>query len=714
MQLPRMAAGFGVALATAVAAFSQSLPQTAQRPVTDTYYGIKVVDPYRWLEDWNKPEVQTWTATQTRYTRAQLDARPFADAVRDRVKALGSSPQPRWTGLTYRPGVLFAIKYQPPLNQPLIVSMGTAADPSSERVIVDPNRLDSSGTTTIDYYEPSLDGRLIAVSLSKGGTEDGTVHVFEVATGKELADRVPRANGGTAGGGVAWDRGSRGFFYARYPHAGERPAADLPFYQQVYYHKLGTSADVDTYAIGREFPRIAENRLQTSADGKYTLVTVLNGDGGEFAHFIAGVDGKWRRISSFADRVSTAIFGADDSLYLLSHRNAPHGAIVKMSPSDQSVLSAREIHRAADGDIADFDVTNDHLFVSLIIGGPSEVHVLGLDGKRDAKVNIPSLSGVTQLVAVGSDVLGLTERFTEPATWYRISPAGAIAQTRLGSKSTVDYSGIVIERIEAISKDGTHVPMSILHRKGIRLDGTNPTLLYGYGGYGVNRTPNFSATRMVWLEQGGIYAEANIRGGGEFGDQWHTSGHLTTKQNVFDDFAASAQALIDRKYTSTARLGITGRSNGGLLMAATLTQHPSLARAVVSGVGVYDILRSELWPNGEFNTTEFGTVKNPEQFKAMYAYAPLQHVVKGTAYPGVLLLSGTNDPRVNPGDSRRLAARLQAATTGGPVLLRVNGAGHVGTSLNEALSQTADEYTFLFWQLGVAYKPVVVQGNNTH
>ena len=706
MQFRRMIALCAVGLATAVAAFSQALPKTAERPVTDTYYGTKVVDPYRWLEDWNNPEVQAWTAAQTRYTRAQLDARPFADVVRDRVKTLGSSPQPRWTALTYRPGVLFALKYQPPLNQPLIVTMGTSADSASEHVVVDPNRLDPSGATTVDFYQPSIDGRLVAVSLSKGGTEDGTVHVFEVATGMERPDRIQQANGGTAGGGLAWDRESRGFFYARYPHAGERPDADRKFYQQVYYHKLGTSSDADTYAVGRDFPRIAENRPQASADGKYTLVTVLNGDGGEFAHYIAAADGKWRKISSFADRASIAVFGADDSLYLLSHRNAPHGAIVKMSPLADSVLSGREIYRAADGDIADFQVTKDHLVVSNVIGGPFEVHVTDLDGKRDTKVNVPSLSAVTELVAVGDDVLGLTERFTEPPAWYRIGPTGAFTRTRLGSQSSVDYSDIVVDRIEATSKDGTRVPISILHRKGIHLDGTNPTLLLGYGGYGVNRTPNFSTTRMAWLEQGGIYADANIRGGGEFGDEWHTSGHLTKKQNVFDDFAACAQALIDRKYTSAARLAIQGGSNGGLLMGAMITQRPSLARAVVSAVGIYDILRAELWPNGEFNTTEFGTVKNPEQFKAMYAYAPLEHVFKGTAYPAVLMLSGTNDPRVNPGDSRRLAARLQAAATGRPVLLRVNGAGHVGTSLSEGLSQVADTYTFLFWQLGVKYKPV--------
>jgi prolyl oligopeptidase len=271
-----------------------------------------------------------------------------------------------------------------------------------------------------------------------------------------------------------------------------------------------------------------------------------------------------------------------------------------------------------------------------------------------------------------------------------------------------DFSDIAVERAEAVSKDGTKVPVAILHRKSIRLDGSNPTVLYGYGGYGINLSPYFSQTLIVWLEQGGVYAVANLRGGGEFGESWHESGKLTNKQNVFDDFAACANLLIERRYTNPAKLGFWGASNGGLLMGAVLTEHPSLARAVVSAVGIYDMLRSELWPNGAFNVTEFGSVKEPAQFEAIYGYSPYEHVMKGTPYPAVLLLSGTNDPRVNPGDSRRFAARLQAATPSGhPVLLRVSGGGHIGNGLSEGLAETADIFSFLFWQLGVDYRPVV-------
>lgn len=242
------------------------------------------------------------------------------------------------------------------------------------------------------------------------------------------------------------------------------------------------------------------------------------------------------------------------------------------------------------------------------------------------------------------------------------------------------------------------------------MDGLRPTLLYGYGGYGLSETPRFSATRMVWLEQGGVLAFANIRGGSEFGESWHVDGHLTKKQNVFDDFAACAEWLIAQRYTTAAKLALEGRSNGGLLMGATLTQRPALARAVVAAVGIYDMLRSERWANGAFNVTEFGTVTDPAQRRALFDYSPYEHVVAGTAYPAVLFISATNDPRVNPGDSRRFAARLQAATSSGrPILLRVSDAGHIGTALSEGLAQQADAYTFLFWQLDVAYRTVDTQ-----
>ncbi len=290
--------------------------------------------------------------------------------------------------------------------------------------------------------------------------------------------------------------------------------------------------------------------------------------------------------------------------------------------------------------------------------------------------------------------------------YYKAGPATAPTKTALAASSSVDFSDVDVTRVEATSKDGTRVPLNIVLRKGTKLDGKNPTLLAGYGGYGISQVPAFSAMRRIWLEQGGVYVVANLRGGGEFGDAWHQAGRLTNKQNVFDDFVAAARYLIDRRFASPATLSILGGSNGGLLMGAALTQHPELFRAVVSHVGIYDMLRVELYPNGAFNVTEFGTVTDPAQFRALHAYSPFHHVVDGTAYPAVLLFSGINDPRVNPADSRKFAARLQAATSSSrPILLRVSASGHgFGTSLSEGLSQQADQYAFLFSQLDV--KPI--------
>jgi prolyl oligopeptidase len=299
------------------------------------------------------------------------------------------------------------------------------------------------------------------------------------------------------------------------------------------------------------------------------------------------------------------------------------------------------------------------------------------------------------------------ETYLQPRTWYSFTKdAEKPKTTKLASTSPADFSDCEVIREFATSKDGTKVPMSILRKKGTKLDGTNPTLLYGYGGYGVSLNPRFSAAKRVWLEQGGVYVVANIRGGAEYGEEWHKNGNLTKKQNVFDDFAACAKQLIDQKYTTTAKLAIEGGSNGGLLMGAMITQHPELFRAVVSHVGIYDMLRAEFHPNGAFNVTEFGTVKNEEQFKALYAYSPYQNVKDGTAYPAVFLLTGLNDGRVDPANSLKMAARLQAATSSKrPILLQVGGSGHgIGDSLSTAIDKQADVYAFLFEQLGMEYK----------
>jgi len=680
---------------------------TPQRPVTDEYFGVKVVDPYRWLDNWDDPEVRAWADAQNQETRKQLDGQPFAEPVRRRVKAVGDTSNAEWYALTSRPRALFALKFQPPLDQPVVVVMPPATAPSGERIVVDPNTLDPSGRTTIDFYVPSHDGTRVAVSLSEGGTENGTVSIFDVADGHRLPDTIPGVNGGTAGGSVAWNADDTGLFYTRYPRGNERPPEDRDFYQQVYFHKLGTAAGADTYELGRDFPRIAETSFKSSDDGKYLLAAVRNGDGGEVAHYMREADGRWRQLAGFKDAVPFIVFGGDDSLYALSHKTAPHGAIVKAAPDAASLDAGKVIYRAADGDITGMVATSNRLVVNQILGGPFEIHVMDLNGGGDRKAPVAPNTTVSGLVAVQDDVLFQSETFTEPAGWRRLNRDGTVTGTPMAVPATVDFTNIVVDRITATSKDGTKVPVSVVHRRDITLDGSHPAILYGYGGYGINTSPSYSATRIVWLEQGGVFAVANLRGGGEFGEGWHEAGKLTNKQHVFDDFIACEKLLVTRRYTSPAKLAILGGSNGGLLMGAVMTQQPSLARAVVSLVGIYDMMRFELWPNGQFNVTEFGSVKDPVQFEALYGYSPYQNVKPNTAYPAVLLLTGVNDPRVNPGDSRRLAARLQAATTSGrPILLRVSGFGHIGASLSEGLAQTADMYTFLFWQLGVKYREI--------
>ncbi len=689
------------------------LPSTPRRPVTDTYQGVAVSEDYRWLENGGDPEVQAWSEAQDARARGWLGALPGAGAIRARVRELMTAVGFRYSGLVRRGGTFFAVKFQPPRQQPFLVTLG-ALDAASEKTLLDPAALDPSGRTAIDFFVPSPDGKLVAVSLSRDGTEDGTLHVFEAATGKELPDRIPRVNGGTAGGSAAWNADSSGLFYTRYPRQGERPAEDLPFYQQVWFHRLGAPPEQDAHELGRDYPdaRIAENVLSSSDDGRWTLCSVQKGDGGDWMHFLRGPSGGWVRVAGHADEVKAARFGLDGNLYLLSRKGAPRGRILRMplaSPSlDRATVAAEA---SPDGSIQGVEVTGSALYPEELVGGPSRVRVLSLDGTERRPLEILPVSSVRGLTRLGDgQVVWLNESYFSPPAWYRLDEAtGAVSKLPLSPASSVDFSDVEVRRETAVSRDGTRVPLSITLRKGARLDGKNPAILYGYGGYGVSQTPAFSPVRRLWLEQGGVYAVANVRGGGEFGEAWHRDGMLEKKQNVFDDFAACARHLVARRYTTPARLGFLGGSNGGLLMGAMVTQHPDLARAVVAAVGLFDMLRVELHPNGAFNVTEFGTVKDPGQFKALHAYSPYHHVEDGARYPAVLLTAGQHDPRVDAGDPRKMTARLQAATASGrPVLLRVSRGGHgIDSSFDERVAETADMYAFFLHELGVRWKPPV-------
>ena len=693
--------------------FAANAPDAPKKPVSTEYDGVKVEDPYQWLEADDDAEVKAWSDAQNQQTRKYLDGSPERTAIENQLKDWYAKTSPNYFSLVSRPGILFAMKFQPPKQQPLLVTLASADDLKSEKAVLDPNVIDTKGTTAIDWFVPSLDGKYVAMSLSKGGSEDGTLHFYETATGKALPDTIAHVQYPTAGGSAAWNADGTGVFYTRFPRKGERPDSDLNFYQQIYFHKLGTPEAEDKYSLGKEFPRIAEIALATSGDGKYILATVANGDGGDFAHYLLGphgsASGGWKQITQFSDQIKLARLGRDNALYLLSRADAPRGKILRLPLDAPELKNAAEIVSAGEAVIEQIVPSQEALYVGDLLGGPSQIRRFDLNGKNATTIPIPQISSVQEMLALEDGSLLFRDvSYTEPAAWFHCANEKTEpSRTALRNTSPVSFADIEVHREFATSKDGTKIPLNVLSRKGMKRDGNNPTLLYAYGGYGISMSPNFDFTRKLWFDRGGVYVVANIRGGGEFGEEWHKAGNLTKKQNVFDDFAAAAEYLIKENYTRSGKLAIQGGSNGGLLMGAMITQHPDLFRAVVSSVGIYDMLRVELAPNGAFNVTEFGTVKNPEQFKALYAYSPYHHVVDGTKYPAVLMMTGANDGRVAPYHSRKMTARLLAANKSeNPILLRTSSsAGHgIGTALSERIKQSADIYACLFSQLGMSGK----------
>jgi len=682
---------------------AESLPQTPKKPITHEYHGVKVEDNYQWLEQDDDPAVKAWSNAQSQRSRDYLDKLPDRAAIEKQLTDWYAKTSPSYSGIVSRPGILFARKFQPPKQQQMLVMLASAEDLKSEKIVLDPNKLDPSGKTAIDWFVPSRDGKYVAMSISQGGSEDGTLYVYETATGKPLKDSIAHVQYPTAGGSAAWNADGTGIYYTRFPRKGQRPDADLNFYQQVYFHKIGTADSKDIYSIGKDFPRIAEIKLETSHDGNYILATVANGDGGDFAHYLLGRDGNWKQLTQFSDRIKAARIGRDGALYLLSRAEAPLGKVLRAPLDKPELANATVIVPPSDAVIQFMEPTADAIYVGDLLGGPSQIRRFGLDGTGQTIVPIPNISAVTEMESLEDNSLLFRDvSYTESATWFHLTGNAPPTRTALVDSSPVSFADIEVSREMATSKDGTKVPLTIIRKKGTKLDGDNPVLLYGYGGYEISMQPGFDFTRRLWFDRGGAWVVANIRGGGEFGDEWHKAGNLTKKQNVFDDFAAAAQYLINEKWTRPERLAILGGSNGGLLMGAMITQHPDLVRAVVSAVGIYDMLRVELAPNGAFNVTEFGTVKDPDQFKALYAYSPYHHVADGTNYPSILFMTGANDGRVAPYHSRKMLARLDEANkSSNPILLRTStSSGHgIGTALSERIKQLADEYSFLFAQL---------------
>ncbi|MCC7109237.1 MAG: S9 family peptidase [Deltaproteobacteria bacterium] len=700
--------------ATTPAATSRSgMALTRKVPVVDTYHGVSVSDPYRWLESAEAPEVRAFMDAQNVHARAMLDKIEGRGVIEGRLREILSAATVSYGSVIEVGGQLFAIKNEPPKQQPFLVVMPGPDAPEKERVVVDPNRMDAGGKVSIEWFRVSPDGKRVACSMSSGGSETGDAHVFDVATGKEL-EVVPGVNAGTAGGDLAWLPDSSGFYYTRYPRGAERPAEDRLFYVQLWLHQNDTPTDKDTYELGRDFVRIAEVFVDVNPAG-LVLVTVQKGDGGEFELHLkdpSAKDAGYQKLASFEDRVVQAFFGARKDLYLLSRRDAPKGKLLRAPIAGFDLAKAKVVvPEAKDALVSDIwadDVVTVHqgrLFLQYQLGGPSELRVFDLDGKAKAGPKHLPVSAVSGAVPLkNGDVLFANTSFVSPALWVRFSQKGSTAPTKISGKSPVDLSGVTVVREMAKSKDGTEVPVNILLPKGTAPGAALPFLVTGYGGYGVNIEPGFQSLRSVVLDRGVGVAIVNLRGGAEFGEAWHQAGALTHKQNVFDDFIAAVEHLVAKKHAAAGRIAITGGSNGGLLMGAVLTQRPELFAAVASFVGIYDMMRVETEPNGAFNTTEFGSVKDKAQFDALYAYSPFHHVKDGTSYPPTLFLIGANDVRVAPWHSRKMTARLQeASSSSSPILLVTSfGAGHgIGSALDETIAQQTDAYAFMLQALGV-------------
>ena len=699
-----VACGISAAAEKSEAASSRP-PATGTDDTVETYWDVKVPDPYRWLESADAPEVKQWIEAQNHHTEQVLSSFPQGASLAKRVQELSlTSTQRSQPELVA--GRLFFLQQTPPQPQAELVSQNW---PNGEpKVLVDPNQ--TAGVAITGYW-PSPDGRLVAFGTAEGGSEATTIHVVEVATGRRLPDTLPYAGGGTTPQGVAWDADSKGLVYVRLPLPGTVPAKDEQFYAALFHHMLGTAASDDTLSFGKDLSPVAEYSFTVSSGGRRTAMMVHFGDGNPASVYFRAGNG-WQQVLGTEANVrpgeeSVTEGGAaswlGNRLLVISYQDAPRGKLLAVTMNGNKTVLVPEGEEAMH---AVYAVKGGFLIVR--VAGP-DWWLEQYDGKGNFLYRVPLPAqgiGIGTIAASTQSTTALVSYsgWSFPERWDQYDTRLGTIKTIFAVKSAADYSRLQTYRLTARSKDGTLVPITVVAMAGIKADGKRPVILYGYGGYGIVIPPHFMGPYLAWLEKGGVYALANIRGGSAYGEGWHEAGMLANKQNVFDDFYAAARELVQEHWTDKAHLGILGGSNGGLLMGAELTQHPEEFSAVVSFVGIYDMLRAELWPNGRYNISEYGTVTSKPDFEWLDAYSPLHHVTPGVAYPAVLLVTGVNDPRVAPWQSRKFAAALQAATASDrPILLltRMNEGHGVTASFSQRVGNTAAALTFFAHELGL-------------
>jgi prolyl oligopeptidase len=678
-------------------------PAAPQKPVEDLVQGHKITDPYRWLENAGSPETQQWVSEELSFTRSILDPLPGRDQLHKRLSellAIGTISAPQLGGKYY-----FYTKREGTQNQPvLLVREGMAGE---DRALVDVNALAADGTVALDWWTPSEDGKYVAYGTSPSGSEMSTLHVIEVATGNLLPDSIER----TRAASIAWKLDNSGFYYTRYPKKGEVADGQEVYNRHVFYHALGTDSSKDPLVFGEGRDPEDWPEVDLSNDGRWLLITVEQG---------------WTKSELYLQDLKAGaaparitdgknfLYGGEifnGKIFITTNEDAPRYRMFVADAASPTRANWKEIVSQNDAVLQGAAVVNGLLLAQYEKNATSQLKLLTTDGKTLGDVQLPAIGSVFGLGGKWNrkEVFFAFHSFTVPDSVYQIELSSR--STSLWNK--VEAPGIDPDKYEVKqlwfnSKDGTHVPMFVFHKKGLDLNGKNPTLLTGYGGFNVSLTPAFVGDRYLWLEHGGIFAVANLRGGAEFGEDWHRAGMLDKKQNVFDDFIGAAEFLISQKYTDKDHLAIRGGSNGGLLMGAALTQRPDLYRAVVCQVPLLDMLRYQNFQIAKLWIPEYGSSEDPKQFDWLYAYSPYHHVKQGTEYPSILFMTADTDTRVDPMHAKKMAALMQAEAANGqsharPILLRIDTkAGHgAGKPIAKQIEDLTDVYSFLFWQLGM-------------
>ncbi len=676
-------------------------PSAPRGDQIDDYHGVRVADPYRWLENPDAADSRAWIEAQNRLTESFLADVPARGKIKARLTELWDYE--KYSAPFKEGGRYFLFKNNGLQNQDVLYTMRSLKE--EPRVLLDPNLLSKDGTVALAGLDVSRDGKHLAYAISTAGSDWQEWKVRDIETGADLSDHIKWSKFS----GASWTVDGKGFFYSRYDEPNEKTKLeDANYFQKLYYHRLGTPQSADELIYERKDQKEWGFSGEVTEDGRYLIINVWQGTDPKNLIFYKDLQAPGGRVVELLDRFEAAwsFIDNDGPVFLFrTDESAPRGRILAIDTRTPGRAAWKTIVPEAKETLESASMAGGHLLVSYLKDAHSLVRVVAPDGKPVREVPLPGLGTATGFGGKRADdeTFFAYTSFTAPTAVYRYDVKSGRTELFRRPKVAFTPEDFETRQIFYKSKDGTPIPMFVTHKKGLKLDGSNPTLLYGYGGFNVSLTPSFSISRTVWMEMGGVLAVANLRGGGEYGEEWHAAGTKLRKQNVFDDFIAAAEWLIANKFTSPAKLAIQGGSNGGLLVGACMTQRPDLFGAALPAVGVMDMLRFHKFTIGWAWTSDYGSPDNPDEFKALYAYSPLHNLKPGVKYPPTLITTADHDDRVVPAHSFKFAAALQAAQAGdAPVLIRIETrAGHgAGKPTSKLIEELADTYAFLIKVLG--------------